>query len=47
MPGVRSTSIAAERGDAGALPTTASVARAGSVFARAFAKAIGAPLEVD
>jgi lipoate-protein ligase B len=47
MPGVRSTSIAAERGDAGALPTTASVEHAGSIFARAFANAIGAPLEVD
>jgi len=47
MPGVRSTSISAERGDADGLPTTASVEHAGSVFARAFANAIGAPLETD
>ncbi len=46
MPGVRSTSIAAERGDAGASPTTASVEAAAGIFAKAFADAIGAPLEV-
>ncbi|MEX1170047.1 MAG: lipoyl(octanoyl) transferase LipB [Chloroflexota bacterium] len=46
MPGVRSTSIAAELGDAGAAPTTMSVEHAGSVFARAFADAIRATLEV-
>jgi lipoyl(octanoyl) transferase len=45
MPGARSTSIAAERGDVGASPTTASVEAAAGIFARAFADAIGAPLE--
>jgi len=45
MPGVRSTSIAAERGQAVAVPTTASVQAAAGLFARAFADAIGAPLE--
>lgn len=45
MPGVRSTSIAAERSDAGAPPTTGSVEVAAEIFARAFADAIGAPLE--
>jgi lipoyl(octanoyl) transferase len=44
MPGVESTSIARERGDREAPPTTASVGEAASVFARAFASAIGAPL---
>jgi lipoyl(octanoyl) transferase len=45
MPGVASTSIAAERGDLNALPTIGSVERAAGAFARAFATAIGAPLE--
>jgi lipoyl(octanoyl) transferase len=45
MPGVPSTSIAAERGDRFADPTTASVERAGSIFATAFAEALGARLE--
>ncbi len=45
MPGVVSTSIAAERGEPDLPPTTESVKRAGGVFARAFAAAIGAPLE--
>jgi lipoyl(octanoyl) transferase len=44
MPGVESTSIARELGEADAPPTTASVERAADVFARAFASAIGAPL---
>jgi len=44
MPGVISTSIASERGQA-APPSTESVQRAAGVFARAFAAAIGAPLE--
>ena len=44
MPGVTSTSIAAERGDQPALPTTESVERAATIFARAFTGAIGAPL---
>lgn len=46
MPGVRSTSIAAELGEPPALPTTASVEHAAAIFGRAFAEAIGAPLEV-
>jgi lipoyl(octanoyl) transferase len=46
MPGVPSTSIAAERGDPTAAPTTASVERAGSIVAHAFTDAIGAPLVV-
>jgi lipoyl(octanoyl) transferase len=45
MPGVESTSIAAEGGDAPAEPSTAAVERAGWIFARAFAEAIDAPLE--
>jgi lipoyl(octanoyl) transferase len=45
MPGVVSTSIAAERGEPAAAPTTASVERAAAAFARAFAEALGAPLE--
>lgn len=45
MPGVASTSIAAEGGDPRAVPTTASVERAGTIFARAFAGAIDARLE--
>jgi lipoyl(octanoyl) transferase len=45
MPGVPSTSIAAERGDRFAAPTTDSVERAGSIFAIEFARALGARLE--
>lgn len=45
MPGVPSTSIAAERGDRFAVPTTQSVERAGSIFAIAFARALAARLE--
>jgi lipoyl(octanoyl) transferase len=44
MPGVASTSIAAERGEP-VEPSTASVERAAWIFARAFGDAIGAPLE--
>ena len=44
MPGVVSTSIAAERGDAAAPPSTDSVEHAGAIFARAFAAELGAPL---
>jgi lipoyl(octanoyl) transferase len=46
MPGVRSTSIAAELDQRAAVPTTASVEHAAVAFARAFAEAIAAPLEV-
>jgi lipoyl(octanoyl) transferase len=45
MPGVTSTSIAAELGDAEARPSTASVEHAARIFARALADALGAPLE--
>jgi lipoyl(octanoyl) transferase len=45
MPGVASTSIAAERGERSMPPTTASVAHAASIFARAFTAALDAPLE--
>jgi lipoyl(octanoyl) transferase len=44
MPGVTSTSIARELGDVDARPTTASVHRAATVFAGAFAAELGAPL---
>ena len=44
MPGVTSTSIAAERGETAATPTTASVERAAVIFAKAFAAELGAPL---
>jgi lipoate-protein ligase B len=44
MPGVTSTSIARELGDAGAAPTKASVKRAARVFATAFAAELGVPL---
>lgn len=44
MPGVRSTSIAAELGDPAA-PSTASVEQAAWIFARAFAAELRAPLE--
>lgn len=45
MPGVVSTSIAAERGEPDVAPTTASVQLAATIFAGAFADAIGAPVE--
>lgn len=45
MPGVMSTSIAAELGDPTAAPSTASVERAAGIFARAFADELDAPLE--
>ena len=45
MPGVSSTSIARELGSTDGPPTTASVERAGWLFAEAFARAIDAPLE--
>ena len=45
MPGVVSTSIAAELGQPDRPPSTESVEQAGAVFAAAFADAIGAPLE--
>jgi lipoyl(octanoyl) transferase len=44
MPGVESTSIARERGDHDARPSTAAVERAAWIFADAFAEAIDAPL---
>ncbi len=44
MPGTVSTSIAAERGDLVARPTTTSVEHAARIFAEAFSEAIGAPL---
>jgi lipoyl(octanoyl) transferase len=45
MPGVTSTSIAAERGGPLAQPTTKSVERAGAIFAGVFASALGAQLQ--
>ena len=45
MPGVTSTSIAAELGDPSAIPTTASVEWAATVFAHAFAAELRATLE--
>jgi lipoyl(octanoyl) transferase len=45
MPGVPSTSIAHERGEATASPTTASVEVAAGRFATAFASELGAPLD--
>jgi lipoyl(octanoyl) transferase len=45
MPGVRSTSIAAELGDPAAMPTSESVERAAGIFAHALADALGAPVE--
>ena len=45
MPGLVSTSIAEELGRTAEPPTTAAVERAGSIFAEAFAAAIGVPLE--
>lgn len=44
MPGLVSTSIAEELGRSAEPPTTAAVERAGTIFAEAFAAAIGAPL---
>jgi lipoyl(octanoyl) transferase len=44
MPGVTSTSIAAERGETKATPTTGSVERAAAIFATAFSAELGAPL---
>lgn len=45
MPGVVSTSIAAERGEFAAPPSTDSVQRAATIFARAFAAALGTRVE--
>jgi lipoyl(octanoyl) transferase len=47
MPGVTSTSIAAERGETTATPTTRSVESAAAIFAGAFAAGLGAPLTVS
>jgi lipoyl(octanoyl) transferase len=44
MPGVISTSISTELGRPGEPPSTLAVARAGSIFARAFARRLGAEL---
>jgi lipoyl(octanoyl) transferase len=44
MPGVTSTSIARERGEPGAKPSTASVERAAAIFAIALAAELGATL---
>jgi lipoyl(octanoyl) transferase len=44
MPGVISTSIAAELGRRAEPPSTAAVATAGAIFARAFARCLGAEL---
>jgi lipoyl(octanoyl) transferase len=44
MPGVESTSIARERGEASGPPTIHSVEHAARIFAEAFASSIGAPL---
>jgi lipoyl(octanoyl) transferase len=44
LPGVASTSIAAELGSPSGSPSTASVERAARIFAGAFASSIGAPL---
>ena len=44
MPGVTSTSIAAERGETRTVPTTVSVEHAARIFAGAFAAGLGAPL---
>jgi lipoyl(octanoyl) transferase len=45
IPGLVSTSIAIERGEIGARPTTISVERAAVEFARAFGTALGARIE--
>lgn len=47
MPDVVSTSIARERGDIDARPSTASVEGAAWLFARAFASRIDAPLTIE
>lgn len=47
MPGIESTSIARERGETAAVPTTAAVERAADIFARSFASSIGAPLVME
>jgi lipoate-protein ligase B len=44
MPGVASTSIAAETGRVGALASTDTIERAGAIFVRAFAARVGATL---
>ena len=44
MPGLVSTSVAEELGRTAEPPTTAAVERAGTIFAEAFAAAIGAPI---
>lgn len=44
MPGVMSTSIAYERGERDTPPSTASVASAAAIFARALAQGLDAPL---
>ena len=44
MPGLVSTSVAEELGRSAEPPTTAAVEHAGTIFAEAFAGAIGAPL---
>jgi lipoyl(octanoyl) transferase len=44
-PGLVSTSIAEELGRTAEPPTTSAVERAGGIFARAFAEAVGAPLQ--
>jgi lipoyl(octanoyl) transferase len=44
MPGVTSTSIAAERGETATPPTTGSVEGAAAIFARSLAAGLGAPL---
>ena len=44
MPGVASTSIAAERGEPALPPTTASVERAARIFADALAAELGTSL---
>lgn len=47
VPGTISTSIARERGDVDARPSTSSVEGAAWLFARSFAAAIDAPLVID
>lgn len=47
LPGVTSTSIALERGDRDARPSTSSVEGAAWLFARSFADAIAAPLSIE
>jgi lipoyl(octanoyl) transferase len=47
LPGTLSTSLARERGDLDARPSTASVEGAAWLFARAFARVIDAPLDIE